>query len=62
MRVDEDGFLALEVNGGGDPGAGAEAVMAFAKATLRCARTVAMPHDGRPTQVVGVTSVGEGRA
>ena len=54
MRVDDDGFLALEANGGGDPKAGAEAVMAFAKATLRCARTVAMPHNGQPTKVVSV--------
>lgn len=49
MSIDEEGFLALERHA--DALAGAEKVMAFAKAMLRCAKTVTMPHNGQPTQV-----------
>ena len=49
MRQDKDGFLVL--NQEGDAASGAENVMRFAKAMLRCARMVMMPHNGQPTIV-----------
>ena len=38
MRKDEQGFICLEHNG--DAAQGAQKVMGFAKAILRCAKTV----------------------
>ena len=49
MSSDEEGFLTLDRES--DAVAGANRVMAFAKAVLRCAKTVTMPHNGQPTQV-----------
>ncbi|GFH19270.1 guanylate cyclase domain-containing protein [Haematococcus lacustris] len=42
MTLDEDGFTVL---------GSTKQVLAFAKAVLRCAATVPMPHNGLPTQV-----------
>ncbi|KAG1653710.1 hypothetical protein FOA52_004270 [Chlamydomonas sp. UWO 241] len=49
MCQDKEGFLSLEQNP--DAKDGAEKVMTFAKAMLRCARTVKMPHNGETTRV-----------
>ncbi|GAX78698.1 hypothetical protein CEUSTIGMA_g6136.t1 [Chlamydomonas eustigma] len=59
MSQDDEGFLVLEQ--AGDPRQRSQTrsqtshgfcqVMAFAKAILRCAKTVTMPHNGKPTVV-----------
>ena len=49
MARDKEGFMMVEENP--DALAGAEKVMAFSKALLRCSRTVLMPHNGQPTTV-----------
>lgn len=50
MSIDDEGFLSVMEEA--DPKQGAENVMAFAKALLRCAKSVTMPHNGQPTRVV----------
>ncbi|GAX82360.1 hypothetical protein CEUSTIGMA_g9789.t1 [Chlamydomonas eustigma] len=53
MTVDENGFFQVDPHA--DAQRGAEKVMAFSKALLRCAKTVNMPHNGEPTTVrVGI--------
>ena len=49
------GFVCLDKHA--DAAKGAESILAFAKAMLRCARAVKMPHNGLPTEIrVGVHS------
>lgn len=50
MSIDEEGFLSVMEEA--DARQGAENVMTFAKALLRCAKSVTMPHNGQPTSVV----------
>ncbi|GAX84156.1 hypothetical protein CEUSTIGMA_g11579.t1 [Chlamydomonas eustigma] len=53
MAMDDDGFMHIDHHPNAQQGA--EKVMAFAKALLRCAKTVNMPHSGEPTSVrVGI--------
>eukprot|EP00798_Chlamydomonas_sp_ICE-L_P007328 gene7328-449_t len=49
MRYDEEGFLAVDK--APDARTGALQAMEFAKAMLRCAKTVLMPHNNEPTKV-----------
>lgn len=54
MTADDEGFISL--NAEANCREGCKNVVNFAKAMLRHARTVTMPHNQQPTQVVGAAA------